>query len=254
MGLRFRKSIRLGKHARINLSKSGVGYSYGTKGLRWTKKSTGGTRTTTSIPGTGISHVSESSKKKPKRSIWLWILLIAVWPISLCVWFFKTDKIGASKGARLAVIAAFLVVIGVGFGGPFSKQVAADREQEQILLDKGIHIPTEEEFAAAHENLPESSSVQPVEADQDETPAQSVDPAQDHPDVQPLEPAQNTESAAVVREVPADDESVIVYVTPYGQKYHESWCQTIMDSKKTEMTIEEAEEKNYKPCEVCHQN
>lgn len=232
MGLRFRKSIRLGKHARINLSKSGVGYSYGTKGLRWTKKSTGGTRTTTSIPGTGISHVSESSKKKPKRSIWLWILLIAVWPISLCVWFFKTDKIGASKGVRLAVIAAFLVVIGVGFGGPFSKQVAADREQEQILLDKGIHIPTEEEFAAAHENLPESLSVQPVEADQDETPAQ------------------------IVRESPtvADESSSIVYVTPNGEKYHTEKCRMIKESDKIDLTIAEAEEKGYEPCGICHPN
>lgn len=232
MGLRFRKSIRLGKHARINLSKSGVGYSYGTKGLRWTKKSTGGTRTTTSIPGTGISHVSESSKKKPKRSIWLWILLIAVWPISLCVWFFKTDKIGASKGVRLAVIAVFLVVIGVGFGGPVAQQVSADREQEQILLDKGIHIPTEEEFAAAHENLPDAASVQTLDTDQDETPAQ------------------------IVREAPAvaEESSSIVYVTPNGEKYHTEKCRMIKDSEKTALTITEAEEKGYGPCGICHPN
>lgn len=38
MGLRFRKSINLGGGAKINLSKSGVGYSIGTKGARITKK------------------------------------------------------------------------------------------------------------------------------------------------------------------------------------------------------------------------
>lgn len=65
MGLRFRKSINLGP-VRVNLSKSGVGYSVGAKGFRVTKKATGGTRTTVSIPGTGISHISETSKRAVK--------------------------------------------------------------------------------------------------------------------------------------------------------------------------------------------
>ena len=62
MGFRFRKSLNLGGGFRINLSKSGVGYSFGGKGFRYTKKSTGGTRKTYSIPGTGISYVSDSKK------------------------------------------------------------------------------------------------------------------------------------------------------------------------------------------------
>ena len=61
MGFRFRKSVKIGP-ARINLSKSGIGYSVGTKGFRATKKAGGGTRTTASIPGTGISFVSDSKK------------------------------------------------------------------------------------------------------------------------------------------------------------------------------------------------
>ena len=63
MGLNFRKSIKVGP-AKINLSKSGVGYSVGTKGLRYTKKAGGGTRTTVSVPGTGISYASDSKKRK----------------------------------------------------------------------------------------------------------------------------------------------------------------------------------------------
>ena len=63
MGLRFRKSIKVGKNARINLSKSGVGFSVGTKGARVTKKAGGGTRTTLSVPGTGISYVKDSKQK-----------------------------------------------------------------------------------------------------------------------------------------------------------------------------------------------
>lgn len=64
MGFRFRKSINLGGGFRINLSKSGVGYSFGGKGYRYTKKAGGGTRTTASIPGTGLSYVHESGGKK----------------------------------------------------------------------------------------------------------------------------------------------------------------------------------------------
>ena len=47
MGFRFRKSINLGGGFRINLSKSGVGYSFDGKGYRYTKKAGGGSRTTT---------------------------------------------------------------------------------------------------------------------------------------------------------------------------------------------------------------
>ena len=38
MGFRFRKSVNFGPF-RVNLSKSGVGYSFGGKGFRFTKKS-----------------------------------------------------------------------------------------------------------------------------------------------------------------------------------------------------------------------
>lgn len=63
MGFRFRKSVKAGPF-RLNFSKSGIGYSVGTKGFRYTKKANGGTRTTASIPGTGISYVKETGGKR----------------------------------------------------------------------------------------------------------------------------------------------------------------------------------------------
>lgn len=68
MGLRFRKSINLGGGFKINLSKSGIGYSWGTKGYRVTKTARGTTRRTYSIPGTGISWVDESGGRSRNRS------------------------------------------------------------------------------------------------------------------------------------------------------------------------------------------
>lgn len=62
MGLRLRKSIKLGKHTRLNLSKSGVGVSTGVKGFR-VGVGPRGVRTTSSIPGTGISYTTQHSLK-----------------------------------------------------------------------------------------------------------------------------------------------------------------------------------------------
>lgn len=64
MGMRYRKSINLGGGFRVNISKSGIGYSWGVKGFRHTKTARGTTRKTYSIPGTGLSYIEESGKKK----------------------------------------------------------------------------------------------------------------------------------------------------------------------------------------------
>ena len=63
MGFRFRKSFGKGPF-RINISKSGIGYSFGVKGARFTKTAKGTKRTTLNVPGTGLSYVSETSGKR----------------------------------------------------------------------------------------------------------------------------------------------------------------------------------------------
>lgn len=63
MGIRFRKSINLGGGFRVNISKNGVGYSWGIPGYRITKTSKGSIKKTYSIPGTGIGYSEEKSKK-----------------------------------------------------------------------------------------------------------------------------------------------------------------------------------------------
>lgn len=62
MGFRYRKSINLGGGFRINLSGSGIGYSWGTKGYRVTRTARGTIRKTYSIPGTGLSYTQESGR------------------------------------------------------------------------------------------------------------------------------------------------------------------------------------------------
>lgn len=67
MGLRYRKSIKVGKFFRINVSKSGIGYSIGVPGARYTVGANGRRTVTAGIPGTGISYsqsVGGSSKHR----------------------------------------------------------------------------------------------------------------------------------------------------------------------------------------------
>lgn len=60
MGWRYRKSKKLPGGFRINFSKSGIGYSWGTKHYRITKTANGKVRNTYTFPG-GVSYVAESS-------------------------------------------------------------------------------------------------------------------------------------------------------------------------------------------------
>jgi len=63
MAWRFRKSIKLGP-LKLNLSKSGVGYSIGGCGFRVGKDAKGRSYTATSIPGTGIYQRKYASPDK----------------------------------------------------------------------------------------------------------------------------------------------------------------------------------------------
>lgn len=77
MGFNFKKSFNLGKGFKINLSKSGIGYSWGTKGFRTTKSASGQVRNTFSIPGTGISYTHKMGKSK-KGKLWTVVIIILV--------------------------------------------------------------------------------------------------------------------------------------------------------------------------------
>lgn len=61
MGFFYRKSVRFGPF-RVNLSKSGVGASVGTRGIRTGVSARGRRYTTFSIPGTGVGYRTSSSK------------------------------------------------------------------------------------------------------------------------------------------------------------------------------------------------
>jgi|GEM_PF-3049459 len=105
MGFRFRKTYRSGPF-RLNLSKTGIGWSAGIPGFRWTARADGKRQTTWNIPGSGISYVkttgrtSQPTHEKVLTGIsiagfltgmfvflaghWLAALVI-VWPSAICL-------------------------------------------------------------------------------------------------------------------------------------------------------------------------
>ncbi len=70
MGLQFRKRIKICKGVNLNLSKTGVGISVGTKGARYSMHSSGRKTATVGIPGTGLYYTKNlsSGKKKSAKS------------------------------------------------------------------------------------------------------------------------------------------------------------------------------------------
>ena len=59
MGMKFRRSKKLGCGIRINLSSSGIGYSIGGRGFRTSISPRGRVSSRISIPGTGLSYAGE---------------------------------------------------------------------------------------------------------------------------------------------------------------------------------------------------
>jgi hypothetical protein len=142
MGWRYRKSKKIGGF-RINFSKSGIGYSYGAKGARITKMANGRTRTTISIPETGISYVSERGRRKKKTS---------QQPLT----FEESSRLVRISFAIILIIIliiAFVIIIKVsGNTAIFDNTVASDNEL--MHKENGSSIGVDSKDIIYNENHP----------------------------------------------------------------------------------------------------
>jgi tetratricopeptide (TPR) repeat protein len=67
VGMRFRKSIRLGPGVRVNVSKRGVGLGVGPQGMSYSVNSSGRTYKSVGVPGTGLSYVQTGTVGSGRR-------------------------------------------------------------------------------------------------------------------------------------------------------------------------------------------
>lgn len=64
MGLRFHKSLGLGRHSHVNISKSGIGISASNHGFSYSISGNGRRRATMALIGTGLAYTAYNHKRK----------------------------------------------------------------------------------------------------------------------------------------------------------------------------------------------
>ena len=249
MGIRFRKSINLGKGFKASLSKSGVGFSWGFKGFRVTKTAKGAIRTTASLPGTGLSYSKEFSlgkkKKKGKKEEvaenqtneaaateegavqeetvvempkWLQsVLTIGGWLLTAAFAMFALTYL-PSVASILALVAAVLIVPIPKWQELLSRFISGPIKIVAVVALIVVALILAPSGSAAEDPVSDPTSTSTVSQDADTNTAQTGD---------------------------------IVYVTKSGSKYHsKATCSSMKEP--LEMTLSEAESKGYEPCGRCH--
>lgn len=237
MGFRFRKSINLGGGTRINLSKSGIGVSTGVKGFRVSRNSSGRSRVTASLPGTGISYVKEygsssggatgssysgggysSGGGKPPFFQRTWVLILSMMffpPLAIyLMWRYRGHWNMAARILLTVILAVYTLVLAVS---------CATDEQ-----------PTDDSPVT---NLEEQVT--------------TPDPApKPEPEVIPdPEPEPEPDPEPVYTPEP-EPETRTVYITETGDRYHDAGCQWLKDSK-IPIDLDTAIARGYTACGTC---
>lgn len=213
MGIRYRKSFKLGP-LRINLSKSGVGYSVGNKFYRVTKKANGGMRTTATLPGTGISDVKEYSKDQVEEAAQMARTR-------------KKKKIPAIVSGAAALLVLIGVVTGGGDDSSKDKDSTPSTRQEQTVTPSTSTKTTTTTPSTQAETKTETKTETPAPAPQ---------------------PSTKTDTTAQASQ-PATQNERKVYRTKTGKRYHyDSSCN---GGDYYEVTLSDAQNAGLTPCKKC---
>lgn len=283
MGLRFRKSIKIGNGAKLNINKKSVGFSVGGKGARYTVNSSGRRTKSVGIPGTGLSYVSTSGgRKSSSRSS------------------HGRKASSTSKGGCLLVIIIFcaisVIVYGIahlfGYRRPTKVEWTNDnysitlndynRDYSHIIYlritgetdavdvdpkdirieisnpdvcqleydDSGAYVtydvkPLKDGFADVTATYDGvTSDPITITVDMDEKVTTTTTTT-----TTTAEPETTTEATPVTTTT-QDPAETIVYITASGDKYHNESCR-YYDDTCTPMTLQDAQNAGYEPCRVC---
>lgn len=225
MAFRFRKSVKLGP-LRVNLSKSGVGYSVGNKFYRVTKKANGGMRTTATLPGTGISNVKDYSKDQVKEA--------AQMPSTSN----KKEKAPAIIGGAIALLLLIGAVAGSGDDSSKDEDATPSTRQEQTVKPSTSTKTTT--TTKTDTPAPSTSAETKTETTTPSTPTEPAAPA--------TQPSTKTETTAQASQSTTQNERK-VYRTKTGKRYHyDSHCN---GGDYYEVTLSDAQNAGLTPCQKC---
>ena len=280
MGIRFRKSVNVGP-LRINLSKSGIGYSVGTKHYRVTKTANGRIRKTANLGG-GINYVKEESiKKKSDESInngannkmpddpnkknskrLIKVLLTIFFPLGLLYFVWKNDE--RKKGMKILLSA--LLLFYVSFHATLCYRLAnpeafnEEKIAEKKESDKNDNVsdnksdnenqnPEEEQAPTEEQSTPDTNDA-PTQTPESNTPSEQEQPTQTPVvNTPPVVEEQPTQSPAQ----PQEPVTSMVWVAgpDYVGKYHSRASCSNMTSP-IQLTRDEAIARGYTPCKKCY--
>lgn len=280
MGMKFRKSINLGGGTKLNLSKSGVGLSTGVKGFRVSKNTSGRSRVTASLPGTGLSYTKEyggsgsfgnsqappthyshshsysgggsapsgggpEKKDKPpffQRTGIIILLLIFFAPVGIyLLWRYMPNM---KKGVK-ALLSVLFGLVFISVLVPSSGGTVDDAQPPAIQQQA--------EMPEAHPETKTQKPQETAEPKTEVTPQSNAQPPQDTPQTatQPEAPKQEQpKQEQPVQQEEFKAEERMVYITPTGTKYHKKTCRTIKGDC-TEIGINDAIARGYTACGVC---
>lgn len=289
MGLRFRKSIKLGKHTRLNLNKKSFGVSFGGKGARFTLNSKGRRTSTFGIPGTGLSYTTTSGGKKKSRS-------------KAKGRKTRGSSVGATKPSGCLTIAACIgiifimicLVMAVVTGknkNNNGSSVTLEWTRSDISVNSKAYIPDlylkvdgkkaneisppeiqisnndickieykDSNYAQViYEIIPLKDGFADITATYDGVTSEPITITVDMGEkakTTTTTTVTTTETETEPPETTAEttttaQQQEIVYITPTGDKYHTKSCRYYSDSC-TAMTKEQAIQAGYTACDVCH--
>lgn len=222
MGLRYRKSFKAGP-VRVNLSKSGVGWSAGTKGARVTKKASGGYRTSVGANGLystndfGGSRASRKDNAKKKSGCLPWL------------------------GGLFALFAFFGLL---GSCSPEEPEANMPEEAPPI-----VEVQDQVQSNVLEEEPEEKEVIEfdPIFVD----PATGEHTTGKEETQTPSSDVESDADSSFIVEQEAVPQEQIVYITNTGSKYHRDGCRHLSESK-IEIELATAESRGYTACGTCH--
>ena len=288
MGMRFRKSIKLGGGTKLNLSKSGVGISTGVKGFRVSKNTSGRSRVTASLPGTGLSYTKEygssgssgnsqsapthhshsysgggsapsgggpEKKDKPpffQRTGIIILLLIFFPPVGICLMWRYMPQIHEGIKVTLSVAFGilFICMLATGGGDVVNVDQPPTLRQQVDEAKTQPNAKTRKPAFAVDEPKPAQEPQEAAEPKTEVTTQPDAQAPQDAPQTVTQPEAPKHEQEQPVQQEEFKDEERMVYITPTGEKYHKKTCRMIKGDC-TEIGINDAIARGYTACGVC---
>lgn len=228
MGLNFRKSISIGKHSRINLSKSGIGFSTGVKGAR-VSVGPRGVRKTVGIPGTGVYYTKQESLNKLKQG--------------------NTSSYNNGQAINkkktgcgcFSIIAAFIIICAI-FGG----LTGGDKKETQTAK-----TPTSKTQISKKQDTTTKAQVsKPAKQNTQQASNQNTASASSESSNQNNN-SSSTTAASTSQASQNNNQNITVYVTKSGKKYHLAGCRELKKGS-TAISLKDAKAQGYTPCKICN--